>query len=295
MLEQNMLAYNASVYNVLSDKNYLAHLLKRHLNEYSNLDIESIIKLMGEIATKDDVYKVYGLSNKDTSFFDGTVEFDLLFPMRNPEDDSSTALIVNLELQKEANDTNLKRMIYYCSRIIMSEKGRIFKDDEYQNIKKVVAIWICVKPKKELRDCINRYAFNEICIQGDHHEDVENYDLIEVNTLYLGNKLKDSILVPLNILFKANMKPNEIFDLLEKEYDIKLHRETKKEVDNMCNLGEGLYKEGIEQGIEQGKLVTIIENLKNLMEALNLSFDEAALALKVPEELKEYCRQSLTN
>ena len=69
----------------------------------------------------------------------------------------------------------------------------------------------------------------------------------------------------------------------------------EKEVSDMCNLSQGIWKRalsegeekgearGIEKGITQGITQGISTSLQNLMETLNLSLEQAMAALKVPE------------
>ena len=257
LLKKNLYAFNSSVRNILADKELLSYILNKFVEEYKHLDIESVKSLIDNIHTNDEVYKIYGLSNEDTSFIDGSVKYDLLFTTRLPNSNDKIGMLINLELQAEGSDTDLKRMIYYCSRMISSEKDRIFKKDEYKDIVKVGAIWICVKNQKELGNCINVYSINERNVKGNYKEDISNYDLMEIITLYLGDKFEIEDLDPLIVLFKSNLKPKEIIQELKERYDIQLHIDTNKEVESMCNLGEGILKNGIllgiQQGIEQGR------------------------------------------
>ena len=51
--------------------------------------------------------------------------------------------------------------------------------------------------------------------------------------------------------------------------------------------GERVFKEGIKEGIKENR----IQSIKDLMETLSLSFDQAAEALKIPvSEREEYAR-----
>lgn len=38
-----------------------------------------------------------------------------------------------------------RRGIYYAARLITSQKGTVFKNDDYNAIKKVYSIWICTQ------------------------------------------------------------------------------------------------------------------------------------------------------
>ena len=286
LIQNNIFAYNASTRNVLADKNFLSYILQSFLEDYKDLNRDEIQNLIGEVSTKDEVYKIYGLSNEDTSFLDGTVKFDLLFPTKLPNSTDSIGMLVNLELQKEGNDTDLKRMIYYCNRVLVSEKGRIFQGDDCKNIVKVGAIWICIKSKKDLQNTINSYSIQEKSIEGNYQANKDNYDLIEIVAIYLGNDFSVKVLEPLNILFKSKAKPEQILELLENDYGINLHIETKEEIKSMCNLGEGIYEDGIKHGIEQGKLESEVSMLRNYQLKKGVTLEEAINDLGL--DMKDY-------
>ena len=55
----------------------------------------------------------------------------------------------------------------------------------------------------------------------------------------------------------------------------------------MCNLGESILKEGLEQGIEQGEIKSAIELTKNLMESANIDINKAMNMLKLPKNIRE--------
>ena len=55
----------------------------------------------------------------------------------------------------------------------------------------------------------------------------------------------------------------------------------------MCNAGEGLARKYLKQGIEEGYEKAILDNLKNVMVAFNVTIYQALDALKVSEEEKD--------
>lgn len=130
------------------------------------------------------------MSNDDTSFLDGTVRYDLLFTVGLENDDSRIGIIFNLELQNEVEEADLKRMNYYAARILTSEKNRVFLKDEYKNISKVCAIWLCIRPPKNRKNSINFYSMKEENIIGDYKAEKEHYDLLNILTIYLGDNLE---------------------------------------------------------------------------------------------------------
>jgi hypothetical protein len=74
-----------------------------------------------------------------------------------------------------------------------------------------------------------------------------------------------------------------------------------EEMNTMCNLSDGVFydgvehgiAQGIEQGIEQGTQKTKLDDLKNMIFELSLSFEKAASVLKIPESEWEKYREKL--
>ena len=61
----------------------------------------------------------------------------------------------------------------------------------------------------------------------------------------------------------------------------------------MCNLGESILKEGLEQGITQEKIKSAIEHTKNLMESANIDINKAMDMLKLPEDIRQIVIEEL--
>lgn len=51
----------------------------------------------------------------------------------------------------------------------------------------------------------------------------------------------------------------------------------------MCNLSKGVMEKGMKKGIAKGMTDAILTSIKNLMETMGLTIEQAMAALKVPE------------
>ena len=92
---------------------------------------------------------------------------------------------------------------------------------------------------------------------GKAYENPDNYDLMEVVIVNLGDADKESdleILDLLNTLFSLSVSPEKKKKRLQKDFGIAMTEEFESEVQDMCNLGKALVEQGIEQGIEQKNL-----------------------------------------
>ena len=50
----------------------------------------------------------------------------------------------------------------------------------------------------------------------------------------------------------------------------------------MCDVLDRIKRKGIEKGMEQGEEIALLSSMKNLMEPLKLSAQQAMDALKIP-------------
>ena len=137
----------------------------------------------------------------------------------------------------------------------------------------------------------------------------ENYDLLTVLMICLGDSDRtQGLLRLLDVLLAANIRPETKKNVLEDEFSIPISQSFEQEVSGMCNLSKGVLErglkegrakgieEGMKQGIKQGTQESLLQSIKNLMETLSLSVDQAMEALKIPvHERAEYARMLENN
>ena len=205
-------------------------------------------------------------------------------------------LIINVEAQKRLNpkkktgDTYplLKRAVYYASRLISSQKGTEFINSDYDKIKKVYTIWICMEAPQG-KSAINRYHLKEQHLLHRYKEPCQNYDLMGIIFVYLGNsKVKDRLINLLDLMFKSSKNASEKITALHNDFGIDLTKEGEEDLEIMCNLGEGLYEDGLikgkEEGRTEGKLELALELLKDGM-SLEKVAKYSKLSLSMIEKL----------
>ena len=261
--------YDESARNIVAQKSVLAYILKSALDEYAAYTVQEIAErfIEGEpelrkiavhqdhpdrqddpsMMSGDD--KIEGKPTADKSQRDGTVYFDIRFIAVLPSDGSRIEILINCEIQN--NDTPgypiPKRGIYYTARMISSQRGTIFKDQEYGKIKKVVSIWLCEDTADARSDTINSYSFTEECLRGNFHEAKKDYDLMTVVVLRLGRKgeeSEDNAIRLLSKMFSTNLSYEDKLDALQNEFKISVSREMSEEVQNVCNLSMGVLNKG---------------------------------------------------
>ena len=110
----------------------------------------------------------------------------------------------------------------------------------------------------------------------------------------------------LDVLLGSETSAAEKRKILENEYHIQMTQKLESEVSGMCNLSKGVLEKGLERGRELGRTEGVelglakgmvksrIADLRNLMETMNLSMEQAMAALKVPEAERQKYRELLS-
>ena len=110
------------------------------------------------------------------------------------------------------------------------------------------------------KSAINRYRLKEQHLLHRYKEPCQNYDLMGIIFVYLGNsKVKDKLINLLDLMFKSSKNANEKITALHNDFGIDVTQEGEGDLKLMCNLGEGLY----EDGLMKGKLESALEMLKD--------------------------------
>jgi hypothetical protein len=203
-------------------------------------------------------HQIEELNSESTAIQEQTVYFDIRFKAYLPAKAEPIQIIVNLEIQ--LNDTPgyplVKRGFYYCARMISEQYGTVFTNEHYEELRKVESIWICPSPAKKRKNGIFKYRTIEQEIYGTSLTEKKDYDLMEVVILNLGDVDEKSdleIINLLNVLFATSISPKEKKDILEQDFHIAMTQEFEEEVDYMCNLSDGIFELGKQQGVELGK------------------------------------------
>ena len=301
MLAKNITAigvnasYDSACKRLLANKVILAWIMKSCLEEYANCSIQEIMEQyiegepdIGQVPVNMDEKvlseQIETASVEDNSVYEGTVSYDIRFYANTPGTGERNRLIINIEAQNDfyPGYPIVKRGIYYCSRMISSQYGVAFTESHYDRIKKVYSIWICMNPPKYRRNSINRYFIKEEKLIGDVSERKENYDLITTVMICLGesnDKNSLGVLRLLEVLLSSERGVEEKKEILQKDFSIEMTKTIEREVSIMCNLSKGVEEKGVEKGI--------LFSIRNLMETMGWSAEQAMGGLKIPEEERE--------
>ena len=298
--------FDDCVKKLLANRLILAWIMKECVDEFKQFPIERIAKeciegevQISEVAVDQDELdyleemadkSIEGLNTEDNSIKEGKVIYDIRFLAIVPDTKEPVQLIINIEAQKDDNTPYplIKRAIYYVSRMISAQKNKVFTKKHYEKIRKVYSIWLQMSVAEKRANTITKYRIAEEQIVGDVKEKEANYDLLSILILRLGAADKANaqpILRLLDVLLSIDTKTEEKKAILEKDFDIPMSAEMCEEANIMCNLGEGIR--------ERTELKTKAQLIIDLMDSMGINVEKAMELLKIKQDDKEVCRQSV--
>ena len=304
--------YDEKAKNLLRHKIILAHILVKTIDEFKVKTIDEfkgmnpkdvVQHIEGEpyisrvpvdsgstnVEKEQDGEKVIGLNTENSELNEGLVRFDIIFYVRMK--DGLSQVIVNIEAQKaepSAYDI-INRAVFYVSRMISSQKGREFIKSNYNDIKRVYSIWLCMNMSQ---NCMNYIHFTQESVVGTYQWkgdiDLANIVLIGLAEDLPEKEEKYELHRLLGALLSAKLDVNTKLDIIGNEFDIPLESDIRKDVNDMCNLSQGIkeqaYVEGTENGIAIGKQEGIAETI---IKMYRKGYDPAQISDLLDMELDE--------
>lgn len=303
--------FDNSVKEVLADVQVLARILKYTVTEFQEQSIDEIILCIdetqieiGRIPIKPgltnlastNLGKVKASATEDTTPNEGTIYFDIRFPVHYGSD--HIKILINVEAQKSTNASNLgyhleNRIIYYLSRMISSQKDVEFFHSDYDAIKKVYSIWICMD-SKDSDDSINELVFAQRNIFGRErhfsHLDKMHGVVISIRANTHAQESKNKLISMLEDLL-SDTEPKQKKKQLTTKHNMKMTVSLEGRISNMCNLSdvfeERAEKRGLEKGMKQGMaqgIIALVETLKELNKSNDYIIHKIAEKFSIPEE-----------
>ena len=266
--------YDEHAKNIAGQKFIIANILAKSVEAFRGMKPKDIIPYIeGEpyiskvpvepgltnAAWEKNGQRVVGLNTENQEINEGLVRFDVICYVRLPSSEDGegplSQIIINLEMQKDQPREYqiLNRAVFYVSRQISAQKERDFTGSHYDDIKSVYSIWICMNmeensmshihlTKEDMmgsqpwRGGLDLFHIVMIGIGKDLPGQEENYELHR----FLGT------------IFSQKLAVEEKLHIMKTEYDISEEEDFREDVNEMCNLGEGIMEEGIAIGMEKG-------------------------------------------
>ena len=260
--------YDTRVKRLLAQKSILAHILVKTIDEFKGMKPEDVVKYIeGEPSIsvvpvepglanmeKTDAagQRIVGLNTENAEINEGLVRFDIIFYVRMKN--GLSQIIVNIEAQKDEPTEYkiLNRAIFYVSRLISSQKERDFVNTNYDDIKQVFSIWICMN--------MDDNSLSHIHLTKDELLKPCNWkgnlDLLNIVLIGITNGIpehdeKYEMHRLIGTLLSGELKEQEKLDIIEHEYNIPTSQEFREDVRIMCNLSTGIEERATEKTSEK--------------------------------------------
>ena len=258
--------YDARVKRILAQKNILAHILVKTVDEFKGMKPEDVVKYIegepkvGIVPVEPGLsniektgatgQRIVGLNTENAEINEGLVRFDIIFYVRMKN--GLSQIIVNVEAQKDEPTEYkiLNRAIFYVSRLVSSQKERDFVNTNYDDIKQVFSIWICMN-----MDC---NSLSHIHLAKDEmlspYDWKGNMDLLNIVLVGITNDIpehdeKYEMHRLIGALLSTELREQEKLDIIEHEYNIPISNELREDVRIMCNLSTGIEEKATEKFI----------------------------------------------
>ena len=275
--------YDTQALAILSQKKLMAKLLKEVVTEvkqYSVEEIETFIEgtpKVSEIGVHPNtklLQKIVGKATESKLINEGVIKFDLWFNLDIPNEAKPIRIIINVEAQGKENPgyNIVTRAIYYCCRLVSEQYETEFSNSNYDDIKKVYSIWVCM-PRKKKNNSVESYSIKRHQEYGQSGSTQDRYDLMTAVIIRLGkNKSKDkSFLNVLSAIFSDTISVEEKLHICEENGTAITDTELLERIGSMASFGNAIADEYFEQGVSKEKIATV----KRLKE-MELSIEQIA-------------------
>ena len=284
--------YDGHVKKLLSFRQVISQILVRTLTEYEGrtpleaarwIELETFLRSGKRTKRPErEASLLAGKSEVSDSPGEGTTIYDLRFQVQIPEPDGKRAAVfVNLEAQKkfQMKYRIVTRGIFYAAKMLAEQYGRYFSHSNYQKLRKVYSIWICMNVPNYVGNAMVEYKISKNDRIGSVPEEEKSYDKLSVILICLNTKRglgeEGSLHHFLNVLLSPLLKPEEKAEIFFRVYGIKIEKEIRKELEGMCNLGEAIEEEAMKKGRREGRAENLVKSVEAAMKSFHVDLRTA--------------------
>ena len=248
--------YDEKAKRLLGNKIILAHILVKTVDEFQGMNPEDVVSCIeGEpfisvvpvepgltnIEKEKNGQRIVGLNTENAEINEGLIRFDIIFYVRMK--DGISQVIVNVEAQKDEPTSYhiLNRAVFYVSRLVSSQKERDFVKTNYNDIKRVFSIWVCMNMDE------NSMAYVHLAKDDllGSYQWKGGLDLLNIVLIGIANELpehddKYELHRLLSTLLSMELSAREKLGIMESEYSIAVDDRIREDVSAMCNLSQGI-------------------------------------------------------
>lgn len=256
---------------LLADKQILARILKYSVEEFKEYDILEIINRIEEVEilevpvdaglshkSKNEFGKISGSSTEDNVPGEGVIFYDIRFNISKGK--KRIKVLINIEAQATTSVSRLgyhieNRMTYYLSRMISAQKEQEFFGSDYDKIKEVISIWICMDARKN-EDSIIEYQLRPEVKFGEniHPEEINLLKgiLIKIRGGKNMTQSKNKLIEMLEYVI-ADHSTEEKKNYLKNECGVEMTKELERKVEAMGeSMGRAILQGMLEDAWDKG-------------------------------------------
>ena len=164
-------------------------------------------------------------------------------------------------------------------------RGRLFRRRSFASPSRSQGIAMMTSSWFESLDI--RYSIRPEQLIGNAVEKSENYDLMSVVTICLGESGTENytgIVKFMDVLLSSSRAATEKKKILEEEFGVAMNEELEREVLVMCNLSQGVKAEGREEGINIGEMRMLVKQVRKGRVTIEEAAEDAGMTV---EEFKK--------
>ncbi len=257
--------YDDKAKRLLGNKIILAHILVKTVDEFKGMNPKEVVSyiegkpLIGVVPVEpgltnagkeENGQRIVGMNTENAEINEGLVRFDIIFYVRMK--DGISQVIVNLEAQKDEPTSYhiLNRAVFYVSRLVSSQKERDFVKTNYNDIKRVFSIWVCMNMDENSMDYVH---LTDDKLLGSYPWK-GGLDLLNIVLIGIANELpehddKYELHRLLSTLLSAELTVDEKLGIIKTEYSIPVDEKLRKDMSAMCNLSQGIRENATDNAI----------------------------------------------
>ena len=257
--------YDDKAKRLLGNKIILAHILVKTVDEFKGMNPKEVVSyiegepLIGVVPVEpgltnagkeENGQRIVGMNTENAEINEGLVRFDIIFYVRMK--DGISQVIVNLEAQKDEPTSYhiLNRAVFYVSRLVSSQKERDFVKTNYNDIKRVFSIWVCMNMDENSMDYVH---LTDDKLLGSYPWkgglDLLNIVLIGIANEFPEHDEKYELHRLLSTLLSAELTVDEKLGIIKTEYSIPVDEKLRKDMSAMCNLSQGIRENATDNAI----------------------------------------------
>ena len=256
---------------LLADKQILARILKYSVEEFKEYDILEIINRIEEVEilevpvdaglshkSKNEFGKISGSSTEDNVPGEGVIFYDIRFNITKGK--KRIKVLINIEAQATTSVSRLgyhieNRMTYYLSRMISAQKEQEFFGSDYDKIKEVISIWICMDARKNEDSIIECQLRPEVKFGENIHPEEINLlkgILIKIRGGKNMTQSKNKLIEMLEYVI-ADHSTEEKKNYLKNECGVEMTKELERKVEAMGeSMGRAILQGMLEDAWDKG-------------------------------------------